>query len=219
MAFKDRLKQARADAKLKQQDIADAFEELSPQAVSGWERGEAMPEPDKLPIIAKVVGRTVDWLLEKDDSAAANSPRILQAGGNPPPEFLGERDLKVYAATEGGQGVMVVSTDPIEWVPRPWYLKNVRDGYAVLVVGDSMEPAFEAGDMAVVNPRLAHARGKDVILVAGESAGEFTATIKRLLSWTEKEWRVRQFNPAKDFVLSRREWPKALRVVGKYYGG
>lgn len=137
----------------------------------------------------------------------------------PPPQFLGERDLPVYAAAEGGPGQMVVSTEAIEYVPRPWYLGNVKDGFAVLIVGDSMEPAFDAGDMAVVNPRLAPQRDKDVILVKGELEGDFIATVKRLLSWNEREWKLRQFNPRKDFTLPRKEWPRALRVVGKFVGG
>jgi phage repressor protein C with HTH and peptisase S24 domain len=139
------------------------------------------------------------------------------------PEFLGRMDLPVYAAAEGGPGVMVVSTDPIEVVPRPWYMKNVKDGYAVLVVGESMVPAFEPGDMAIVNPRLPPMRGKDVILIASEERAHFTASIKRLVSWTDREWRLRQFNPPAgektDFAWPKRDWPKALRVVGKYYGG
>lgn len=144
-------------------------------------------------------------------------------GYRPPPEFLGERDLKVFAAVEGGAGQMVVSTDPIELVPRPWYMREVRDGYAVLVVGESMIPTFEPGDMAIVNPRLPPMRGKDVILVGDEQQGEFRASIKRLESWTASHWNLRQFNPPRgekhEFSWAKREWPKALRVVGKYYGG
>ena len=142
--------------------------------------------------------------------------------GEPPTEFMGERDLKVFSAAEGGPGEMVVSTDPIELVPRPWYLKEVRDGYAVLIVGESMIPVFEPGDMAVVNPRLPPMRGKDVILVRDEDHGEFRASIKRLVSWTATHWNLLQFNPPRgektEFSLSRKEWPKALRVVGKYTG-
>lgn len=145
------------------------------------------------------------------------------SGYRPPPQFLGERDLRVFAAAEGGPGQMVISTEPIELVPRPWYLKDVKDGYAVLIVGDSMVPVFEPGDIAVVNPRLAPMRGKDTIFVTGESRGEFTATIKRLLRWNDRDWAVRQFNPPSgqkaEFALPRKAWPKALRVVGKYYGG
>lgn len=146
----------------------------------------------------------------------------LQAG-EPPAAVLGERDLKVFAAAEGGAGEMVVSTDPVELVPRPWYLKNVRDGYAVLIVGESMSPAFEPGDMAVVNPRLPPMRGKDVILVRGEEQGEFQASIKRLVSWSATHWNLMQFNPPRgqknEFSLAKKDWPKALRVVGKYSGG
>jgi phage repressor protein C with HTH and peptisase S24 domain len=144
---------------------------------------------------------------------------VRRQGERPPPEFLGALDLPVYAAAEGGPGEMVVSTDAIDFVPRPWFLKQVKDGYAVLVIGDSMEPAFEAGQMALVNPRLPALRGKDAIFVANEQHGEFRATIKRLVQSTAEDWHVRQFNPPKEFKLSKQEWPKALRVVGKFDGG
>lgn len=159
--------------------------------------------------------------LEIEPPADAGEP--MRDGPRPLPEFLGERDLKVFAAVEGGAGEMVVSTDPIELVPRPWYMKEVRDGYAVLVVGDSMFPTFEPGDMAIVNPRLPPMRGKDVILIGGEQDGEFRASIKRLEGWTATQWNLRQFNPPRgekhEFSWAKRDWPKALRVVGKYYGG
>lgn len=147
----------------------------------------------------------------------------IASGFREPPTYLGDRDLEVYAAAEGGPGEMVVSTDPIEVVPRPWYLKNVKDGFAVLIVGESMIPAFEPGDLAIVNPRLPPMRGKDVIVTTGEAGGEFKATIKRLVRWTDRDWHLHQFNPPhgqkQELLLPRRQWPKALRVVGKYYGG
>ena len=67
-------------------------------------------------------------------------------------------------------------------------------------------------------------RGKDMIFISDQTAGEFTATIKRLIRWTERDWHVRQLaNPPTgqkaEFTLSRKTWPRALRVVGKYYGG
>lgn len=175
-----------------------------------WKAGGVkQPRGNALKELARAFNVTTAEL--RDDE-----PEVLAF--RPPPKFLGDRDLPVYSSAEGGQGTMVVNTDPIEWVPRPWYLGNVRDGYAVLVVGDSMEPVFEAGDMAVVNPRLPPRKDKNVVLVSRESEGEFVATIKRLLGWTDKDWKLRQFNPRRDFTLSKKEWPKALRVVGKYDG-
>ena len=178
--------------------------------------------PAELPegIRAELAGLlSVEEMKLRGPTAELAAKAVSSSGQRPPLQFLGERDLPVYASAEGGAGTMVISTDPIEMVPRPWYLGNVREGYAVLVIGDSMEPSFEAGDLAVVNPRLPPMRNKNVILVADEHEGGFTATIKRLLGWTDREWRLRQFNPKKDFALPRKEWPKALRVVGKYDGG
>ncbi len=135
---------------------------------------------------------------------------------------FGARDLPVYAAVEGGPGEMVVSTDPIEWVPRPWYLKEVKEGYAVLVTGESMVPAYEPGDYVVVNPKLPAIPGKDAIFTMDREDGEFRATIKRMIGRTEKVWKVRQFNPPSsgkaEFELPRDQWTKAVRVVGKFSG-
>jgi len=33
---------------------------------------------------------------------------------------------------------------------------------------------------------------------------------------TPEKWRVRQFNPAKDFDLDRGQWQKAQLIVGKF---
>lgn len=140
-----------------------------------------------------------------------------------PRVYLGTRDLPVYAAVEGGPGEIVVSTTPIEFVPRPWYLGEVKEGYAVLIVGDSMDPAFRPGEIAIVNPRLPPMRNKDHILIAEHEDGTFRATIKHVTGWSDKEWRLLQYNPPRgqkrEFTLPRQTWGKALRVVGKYEGG
>lgn len=127
-------------------------------------------------------------------------------------------DMPIYAAAEGGTGEVVYSTEPIEEVPRPWFLKMVRDPFGVLVTGESMSPAFEPGDVAIVNPALPTARDTNVILIGGEEAGEFKASIKRLLGWSATEWALHQHNPRRDFKLPRNDWPKALRIVGKLEG-
>lgn len=161
------------------------------------------------------------------DPAQQERLRELIAGSpaghyTPPPAILGQRDLPVYSAVEGGPGEIVVSTDAIEFVPRPWYLGEVKEGFAVLVVGESMVPAFRPGELAIVNPRLPAMRGRDHILTMENENGEFTATIKHVLGWTENDWKLEQYNPPtgrnRNFTLPRAKWTKALRVVGKYEG-
>jgi len=198
-------------------DAADAMG-ISRGGYIKLERGERKLNERTIALAARAFGVAPKVILGDGDDLAA-----LETGHRPVPEFLGERDLKVFAAVEGGPGEMVVSTDPIELVPRPWYMREVRDGYAVLVVGESMVPAFKPGDMAIVNPRLPPLRGQDVILVGGEQIGEFRASIKHLEGWDARSWKLRQYNPPRgeraELTWSKKDWPKALRVVGKYYGG
>lgn len=178
------------------------------------ERGERGLTERTIALAAKAFGVPRSEVIRDEEEAAALRPVA---------DVVSERELRVFSAVEGGPGEMVVSTDPIDVVPRPWYLGTVKEAFAVLVIGESMVPVFEPGDLAIVNPRLPYVRGKDVILVSGEAGGEFRASIKRLIRWTEKEWHLHQFNPPSgqksDFALPRKDWPKALRVVGKYYGG
>ena len=177
------------------------------------------------------LARALDWSAS-DLVAALNAPNAGPAGRHaekldksggfiPEPRFLDRHDrLSVFAAVEGGPGEMVVDVDPIEVVPRPWFVKNVRDAYAVLIIGESMAPAYEPGQMAIVNPRLPPIRGEDAIFIRSEHDGDFTATIKRLVRVTAGAWVVQQFNPppgqTSEFELPKDMWPKAYRVVGRY---
>lgn len=44
------------------------------------------------------------------------------------------------------------------------------------------------------------------------------ALVKRLLRHTADHWRVRQFNPPRDFDLSKKKWSRALVITEKRYG-
>lgn len=131
---------------------------------------------------------------------------------------LGSRDLPVYAAVEGGDGDLVVNTEPVDLVPRPWYMGEVKDGYAVIVTGESMVPAYEPGDMAIVNPKLPPMRGKVHIFTCEGDNSHFRASIKVLVKVTETAWMVEQHNPQKIYALPKSIWTHARRVVGKYNG-
>ncbi len=82
-----------------------------------------------------------------------------------------------------------------------------------------MFPEFKAGETAIVDPNLPILSGESCIFYA-ERDGEARATIKHLRRAGADVWHVKQWNPpdgAKaDFTLSRKEWAKAHRVLGKY---
>ena len=202
------LKDAREAAALTQAALADLAGTSQPQ-IRRLETGERKFTREWAERLAPHLGASAEALL-----FPTSQPRT-EAIPLPIVDPIGARDFPVFSAAEGGSGVMVVSTDPIDIVPRPWFMREVRDGYAVLVVGESMEPVFEPGDMAIVNPRLPVMRGRDAIFTTSEQHGEFRAMIKRLVRWDDDHWYVRQYNEPREFALIREEWPEALRVIGK----
>jgi transcriptional regulator with XRE-family HTH domain len=133
--------------------------------------------------------------------------------------LLGPIDFPVYACAEGGPGELVVDGNPVEFMHRPAPLATVRDAFGVRITGASMEPEFRQGDVALVNPHLPAAPEWPHIFYS-EQAGTVRASIKWLRGVTPEQWLVTQHNPPagmpKDFVLSRKAWQRALRVVGKY---
>lgn len=141
-----------------------------------------------------------------------------------PPESVnsvrvGEKDLPVYSSAQGGpDGAVVVGDRPIEFVKRPEPLFSSPRGFGVLVVGTSMEPAFEQGDTALVHADRPVQHNCDALFINnGDAHGEHQAILKRLLSWDDAVWRVREYEPQRrDFELLRSEWPTAYLVVGKY---
>jgi transcriptional regulator with XRE-family HTH domain len=142
--------------------------------------------------------------------------RELSAPGPMAPFLTGRRDLPIYSSAEGGGGAMIVSWDPVEWVVRPSPLANIKGGYGIYVVGDSMVPAFEPGDIALVNPHLPPSPQRDAVFFKSAVDATTEALIKRLVRSSPREWRVKQWNPGKEFVLQRSEWSQCHPVIGKY---
>jgi phage repressor protein C with HTH and peptisase S24 domain len=151
--------------------------------------------------------------LPKDRPAPA--PTTLPPVGDP----YGARDFAIYSAAEGGPGEVIRSEEPVDWWPRPIEVAQVKGAYGMYIVGESMEPEFEPGQVAVINPNLPLIAGKSYIFYAETDAGVVRATVKRLRKQTEDAWHVKQHNPPagmkNDFTLSRKLWRVAHRIVGR----
>ncbi len=198
---------------------------LGPTAVRDIVDGRiSSPRYATLQALAHILGVGVEYLVDGDlaPPPAAPPPAFLS---NRPGQDAITRDLPVYGSAEGGQvdpaagqtgGAMVVSSDPIQFLGRPDPLQTVRAGYGVYIVGESMMPAYEQGDVALVHPSLPPRRNADVILIRQDPDGVRHVLVKRLIGWTDENWRVRQYNPARDFDLPRAEWSEIQTIVGKY---
>lgn len=140
-------------------------------------------------------------------AAAAAAARAM--GGRPP--------LQVFASAQGGtEGAMLLSNEPVSWIPRDPRLEGLQDAYGCFVSGDSMEPAYERGNLLLVNPSAEASPGDDCVFLRETADGSRYVLIKRLVRRNEASWTVKQYNPAKTYTLSRKEWQKAHLVIGKY---
>ncbi len=191
-------------------------------------RGET--EPKSIVQLATALGISVHWLQSsRGDKAAgvaagdgeqlsllAGGRRGRPAGaGNAAPDP--RQRLQVFASAQGGgEGAMVLSNEPVSWLPRDPRLESVADAYGCFVLGESMEPAYERGNIVLVNPSAQPEPGDDVVFMREGKDGQRYVVIKRLVKVNAQSWTVKQYNPAKTFTLSRKEWGKAHVVIGKY---
>jgi phage repressor protein C with HTH and peptisase S24 domain len=160
--------------------------------------------------LAPLLGVSPDDLRSTSLPASSGLAGELRRGGT-----LGA-DLPVYASAEGGGGAIIITNEPIDFVRRPEPMLSVRDGYGCYVIGDSMSPAYEQGDLLLVHPGRPVRPSDDCVFVRDQGDGSQQGLVKRLLRITAEKWRVRQFNPAKDFDLDRGQWQKVQLIVGKY---
>lgn len=135
-------------------------------------------------------------------------------------DLVGEKNFPVFAAAKGGDGHTIITFEAIDWVKRPSVLENVKNAYGIYIVGDSMVPAFEQGDMALVHPHLPPSRNRNAVFYHTPPVDEAEAIVKRLLSFDDRDWRLRQWNPPdgedQDFTVARADWPICHVIVGKY---
>lgn len=157
--------------------------------------------------ILKVLGSDINRAVQQTAEAGDIIPQGL---------LVGDKGMPLYAQAEGGDGAIIINFDPVDYLKWPAPLINIREGFGVLVTEESMFPAFEPGDIALVNPRLPPRRGKNCVLLGPETSTKVRALIKRYQSQADGAWRVSQWNPQEDFTLSMVDWPRCYSVVGKY---
>jgi phage repressor protein C with HTH and peptisase S24 domain len=133
---------------------------------------------------------------------------------------LGQPDIPVWAAAQAGDdGALILVPDPVDYIFRSERMRGVRNPFAFQIVGSSMSPALEHGDQVVINPALLVRPGVDCVFIQQQRDGTFLALVKRLLRQTADNWHVRQFEPKRDFDLSKKKWLRAHVVAEIRRGG
>ncbi|HEX6119306.1 MAG TPA: S24 family peptidase [Dongiaceae bacterium] len=143
-----------------------------------------------------------------DDDVAGPSNIRLSESEAPNFRFLA-KDVPVLGHAEcGSDGAFVLNSgDPIDFVRRPPGQMSRKGIYCIYAEGSSMEPVYEAGDLIYVDPHRPPHAGRDVViqLRAKEPGGEERCFLKRLVRRSGSKWRLKQFNPEREFALDDKD--------------
>ncbi|HAV2816638.1 TPA: helix-turn-helix domain-containing protein [Acinetobacter baumannii] len=206
-----RLKNLRKSKKLTQQQVADAIG-VSKTSVIYWEKDENLPKHDSLMALAQILEVTSDYLLHGKES---NS---FDANVNAPFPIAG-RLIPVISWIQAGTWTTADSvpmgTQFKEWLPpNP---KCGKNGYGLIVVGESMSPDFRPSDKIYVNPdfQISDLKTGDLVIVACD--GETEATFKKLIVESNGMY-LEPLNPKwHEKIIPLREGCKLVgKVVGLY---
>jgi SOS-response transcriptional repressor LexA len=183
MKLSDRLKQARAHAKLSQKQLAEQSG-MTQQMISKLERGEAY-ETSGLIKLAQAMGVRPEWL-DSEQGEMLISKDILETNDKRSPYHLETQKipagkyLPVISWVQAGtwcDAVDVMSpADAEEWYPCP--VPHSDRAYALKVRGISMEPDFREGELIFVDPDAPFQHRSYVI---AKRTDEDYATFKQLI--------------------------------------
>ena len=206
MSLADNVRKFRKRQNLSQKALADAIG-VRQNTIAAIESGDTK-RTKYLPDLARVLQVNI---AELEPAVGAGEGFTI-----PGSDLGGARDLDLYGSVEAGEGGIVLSNEPVDRIRRPAPLANVRGGYGVIVVGESMVPLLRPGDIALVNPHLPP-KPEDLCLFTSDREGEFKATIKEFRGQGKDSWKVRRYQPAqRDYALKKKDFPKCQVVVGIY---
>lgn len=204
--MKNYIAQWRDYRRIRQDELGAAIGK-SGATVSRYESGKQAVSTDILARIAQILECSLTDLLESPPPqglVGAPVAELTPADVAPPLLQQMPRDMPVHGTVEGGPGVFIDTRDNVDFVRRPPGLVGAQNAYALYVVGESMAPKYEPGNLIFVHPDRPPMVGDDVVVQLQGGNGEAgQAMIKRLVRRTASLIRLRQFNPDEELEISR----------------
>lgn len=208
---------ARKAKRMSLREVAQALG-VSAAAVSQWENDGVKPTANNRAALASLLSidpaSMLELLIDERDSVATSSNQLKSggaAGGVRALDRAGEHVLGVPLPVFNmrfSDGITHLSDEATDEEIRPAFAIKVKNAFGVLVYGDDMKPAYEAGDRVLIYPDRPVYPGRDVLLLTADRQ----AKLRRLLEISDTHWMVQQWNPPKREKLPRSEWPQALWI-------
>lgn len=171
-----------------QKEVASALS-VTTAAVSSWEVGRFMPDPQNLKALADLYGVTTDLLLGRTTPLESFGRNIKVQ-----PELVPEDEVMIplVASLRCGPGTSAEPFSYIKDIPIPSsYVRRWGEGLqAIIAVGESMSPTIIPGDLCICRPGDAWENSQVVSVNADDSD-----MIKRIYRTTDGGIDLRSDNP------------------------
>lgn len=217
MTFANRIADEMKRQNLTQEDLA-ARAGISQAAIHKILAGKTR-NPTSLYEIAQVLGVSVRYLKTGDAADFPAPPAGLADDTYTGSHFAqkstvwGKIPVLGYASGSG-DNTTAINWDhdaPVDWVDPIPGLEGVNKASALMILGDSMEPRYRAGEIIFVNRAVPPRPRQDCVI--DTKNGE--THIKEFVSQDKEFIHVRQFNPAKTLQISKTEITGLYAVVGR----
>lgn len=215
----EKLKAQRKKLKMTQKDIADQLD-ISYQAYSAWERGVKEPSKDKVKQLEKILKVPMGYFTEIEIVRLYNT--LSNKGKNQVVEYA--RDLvqkektqqvisvsenlyeyHVYEKMSAGIGASVYDDQNYDTV---YFSKELAHDFASWVSGDSMEPKYHNGSVALIRETGFDYDGAVYAVVCNNQT-----YIKRVYR-EDKGLRLVSINPKyEDIFISYNKDPRVVGII------
>lgn len=197
-----RLRECREAAGISQKEVAITLGVRSP-SVSNWERGKTYPTHENLVRLANLYGVTVDYLAGRTDEPHNSYQR-----------HSGDASFRVPVLGNVAAGLPIEAiTNIVDWEELPAAMGSPDEFFALRIDGDSMEPKFSRGDVAIVR-KQDDADSGDIVIALIDGAD---ATCKKLKKYGKNGIALMSTNPAYAPMFFSNEEIATLpvRIIGK----
>ena len=215
----EKLKARRKELKMTQKDIADQLG-ITYQAYSAWERGIKQPSREKVKLLEWILNVPKGYFTELEivrlyktlsdegkDQALSHIRRLVQKEQCKNTALTSEKlyEYHVYEKMSAGIGSSVYNDENYDIV---YFDKELAHDFASWISGDSMEPIYQNGSVALIRETGFDYDGAVYAVVCNNQT-----YIKRVYR-EEEGLRLVSINPKyKDIFISYDEDPRIVGII------
>lgn len=200
-------------------------------------------DPKCISELATVLGVAVSWLRtgkgaktaavapvsqtnsNGDANSTASSPNYPQRSGTElnirdldhrnviPLRSQMPKDIPVLGTVSGGSGGVFMGDAAIDFARRPPALDGRTDVFGLYVEDVSMAPAFNPGDLILVEGKPPRGGDHCVVEFKEDPHGDPKAILKKLKAMTPTVIKLEQYNPPKTIEIKRQHLIRMRRVL------